>query len=134
MNNLKYNENYNPKKHSELYVIVDWCNNVITFGKKSMTLFDDLDLADDYLEKEITKLSKSDYEKEVIKDDYSNDYEKWFEETKGEYCIVKCKEIFTNKNIVHDPFGFHRAINWNIIGSELKPTKEKGYYEIKELT
>ena len=134
MNNLKYNENYNPKKHSELYVIVDWCNNVITFGKKSMTLFDDLDLADDYLEKEITKLSKSDYEKEVIKDDYSNDYEKWFEETKGEYCIVKCKEIFTNKNIVHDPFGFHRAINWNIIGSELKPTKEKDYYEIKELT
>lgn len=134
MNNLKYNENYNPKKHSELYVIVDWCNNVITFGKKSMTLFDDLDLADDYLEKEITKLSKSDYEKEVIKDDYSNDYEKWFEETKGEYCIVKCKEIFTNKNIVHDPFGFHRAINWDIIGSELKPTKEKGYYEIKELT
>ena len=134
MNNLKYNENYNPKKHSELYVIVDWCNNVITFGKKSITLFDDLDLADDYLEKEITKLSKSDYEKEVIKDDYSNDYEKWFEETKGEYCIVKCKEIFTNKNIVHDPFGFHRAINWDIIGSELKPTKEKGYYEIKELT
>ena len=134
MNNLKYNENYNPKKHSELYVIVDWCNNVITFGKKSMTLFDDLDLADDYLEKEITKLSKSDYEKEVIKDDYSNDYEKWFEETKGEYCIVKCKEIFTNKNIVHDPFGFHRAINWDIIGSELKPTKEKDYYEIKELT
>ena len=134
MYNLKYNENYNPKKHSELYVIVDWCNNVITFGKKSMTLFDDLDLADDYLEKEITKLSKSDYEKEVIKDDYSNDYEKWFEETKGEYCIVKCKEIFTNKNIVHDPFGFHRAINWDIIGSELKPTKEKGYYEIKELT
>ena len=134
MNNLKYNENYNPKKHSELYVIVDWCNNVITFGKKSMTLFDDLDLADDYLEKEITKLSKSDYEKEVIKDDYSNDYEKWFEETKGEYCIVKCKEIFTNKNIVHDPFGFYRAINWDMIGSELKPTKEKGYYEIKELT
>ena len=131
---MKYNANYNPKKHSELYVIVDWCNNVITFGKKSMTLFDDLDLADDYLEKEITKLSKSDYEKEVIKDDYSNDYEKWFEETKGEYCIVKCKEIFTNKNIVHDPFGFHRAINWDIIGSELKPTKEKGYYEIKELT
>ena len=134
MNNLKYNENYNPKKHSELYVIVDWCNEIITFGKKSMTLFDDLDLADDYLEKEITKLSKSDYEKEVIKDDYSNDYEKWFEETKGEYCIVKCKEIFTNKNIVHDPFGFHRAINWDIIGSELKPTKEKDYYEIKELT
>ena len=134
MNNLKYNENYNPKKHSELYVIVDWCHNVITFGKKSMTLFDDLDLADDYLEKEITKLSKSDYEKEVIKDDYSNDYEKWFEETKGEYCIVKCKEIFTNKNIVHDPFGFHRAINWDMIGSELKPTKEKDYYEIKELT
>ena len=134
MNNLKYNENYNPKKHSELYVIVDWCNEIITFGKKSMTLFDDLDLADDYLEKEITKLSKSDYEKEVIKDDYSNDYEKWFEESKGEYCIVKCKEIFTNKNIVHDPFGFHRAINWDIIGSELKPTKEKGYYEIKELT
>ena len=93
-----------------------------------------LETLHDYLEKEITKLSKSDYEKEVIKDDYSNDYEKWFEETKGEYCIVKCKEIFTNKNIVHDPFGFHRAINWNIIGSELKPTKEKGYYEIKELT
>ena len=127
---MKYNANYNPKKHSELYVIVDWCNNVITFGKKSMTLFDDLDLADDYLEKEIIKLSKSDYEKSIIKDDYNNDFKKYFEDTKYEYSIIKCKEILTNKNIVYDPFGFNRAINWNMLGSEIKPTKEKKYYEI----
>ena len=49
-------------------------------------------------------------------------------------CSKKCMEIFRNKNIGHDRFGFYRAINWDMIGSELKPTKEKDYYEIKELT
>ena len=134
MNNLKYNENYNPKKHSELYVIVDWCNEIITFGKKSIKLFDDFSSCDDYLDQQITKMSRSEFGKFEIKDDYNNDYEKWYDEIKGEYYIVKCKEIFTNKNIVHDPFGFYRAINWDMIGSELKPTKEKDYYELKELT
>jgi len=106
---MKYNPNYEQKKHAEKYIILDWACNVITFNKKSIKLFDDVITADDYLDEQIVKNSKSKYEKSIIKDDYNNNFEKYFEDTKGEYHIDKCKNVFTN--YVCDPFGFANAIN-----------------------
>ena len=54
-------------------------------------------------------MSKLKDEKEIIKNDYNNNFDAWFYDTKNEYQIKQCKEIFTN--YICDPFGFSQAIN-----------------------
>jgi len=71
---MKYNSSYNAKKHAEKYIILDWAGNVKTFNKKSsIKLFDDLLDADDYLDEQVYKMSKSKDEKEIIKSLHSGD-------------------------------------------------------------
>ena len=107
---MRYNPTYNAEKHAEKYIILDWAGNVKTFNKNSsIKLFDDLLDADDYLDEQIYKMSKTNEEKEIIKNDYNNNFDSWFYDTKNEYQIKQCKEIFTN--YICDPFGFSQAIN-----------------------
>ena len=93
---MTFNAYYEEKEHGEKYIILDWSYNIITFDEKNIKSFNDLLLADSFLDQQIDKLSKSEYEKQILKDDYNNNYEKYFEQTKGEYIIEKCKNIFTN--------------------------------------
>ena len=105
-----YKSNYNVKKHAEKYIILDWAGNVKTFNKNSsIKLFDDLLDADDYLDEQVYKMSETNEEKEIIKNDYNNNFDSWFYDTKNEYQILKCKNVFTN--YICDPFGFSQAIN-----------------------
>ena len=107
---MRYNSTYDVEKHGEKYIILDWAGNVKTFNKKSsIKLFDDLLDADDYLDQQVYKISKSKDEKEIIKNDYNNNFDDWFFDTKNEYQIKQCKDIFTN--YICDPFGFSQAIN-----------------------
>jgi len=107
---MRYKPNYNAKKHGEKYIILDWAGNVKTFNKKSsIKLFDDLLDADQYLDEQMDRMSKSIEEQEIIKNDYNNNFDKWFEDTRGEFYILKCKNVFTN--YICDPFGFSQAIN-----------------------
>lgn len=106
---MKYNSSYNVKKHAEKYMILDWAGNIKTFGKKNIIAFDTIEDADEYLDQQILKLSKSKEEKQIIKDDFKNDFEEYFYITKNEFKIKKCKEVFSN--YICDPFGFSQAIN-----------------------
>jgi hypothetical protein len=105
---MTFNAYYEEKEHGEKYIILDWAYNIITFDEKNIKSFNDLLLADSFLDKQIDKLSKSEYEKQILKDDYNNNYEKYFEEIKGEYIIEKCKNIFTNN---YCGSSFSRKIN-----------------------
>ena len=105
---MKFNAYYEEKEHAEKYIILDWAYNIITFGEKNIKSFNNLSLADSFLDQQIAKLSKSEYEKQILKNDYNNNYEKYFEETKGEYIIEKCKNIFTNN---YSGSSFSRQIN-----------------------
>ncbi|MEK9820509.1 MAG: hypothetical protein VW443_13080 [Pseudomonadales bacterium] len=104
-----YKPNYNSKKHAEKFIILDWAGNVITFNKKNIIAFNDIEDADEYLDNELFKLSKTKEEKQILKDDYNNNYEDWLYDTKDQYQIKQCKEVFTN--YICDPFGFSQAIN-----------------------
>jgi hypothetical protein len=104
-----YKSNYNAEKHAEKYIILDWAGNIKTFNRKNIIAFDTMEDADQYLDKQIYKLSKSKEEKQIIKDDFKNDFEEYFYITKNEFQIKQCKEIFTN--YICDPFGFSQAIN-----------------------
>jgi hypothetical protein len=106
---MKYNSTYNAKKHGKKYIILHWSGQIINFGKKSIIIFDDLLDADQYLDEQMDKMSKSIEEEEIIKNDYNNNFDKWFEDTRGEFYILKCKNVFTN--YICDPFGFSKAIN-----------------------
>ncbi len=76
---MRYNSTYNAEKHGEKYIILDWAGNVKTFNKKSfIKLFDDLLDADDYLDEQIYKMSKTKDEKEIIKNKYNNNFDDWF--------------------------------------------------------
>lgn len=104
-----YKPNYNAEKHAEKYIILDWSGKIVNLGKKSIIVFDTFEDADQYLDQQIYKLSKSKEEKQIIKDDFKNDFEEYFYITKNEFQIKQCKEIFTN--YICDPFGFSQAIN-----------------------
>tara|TARA_A100001201_G_scaffold124553_1_gene108650 strand:- start:30 stop:353 length:324 start_codon:yes stop_codon:yes gene_type:complete len=104
-----YKPNYNAEKHAEKYIILDWVGNIKTFSKKNIIAFDTIQDADDYLDNQVYKMSKLKDEKEIIKNDYNNNFDAWFYDTKNEYQIKQCKEIFTN--YICDPFGFSQAIN-----------------------
>tara|TARA_B100001250_G_scaffold113869_1_gene96270 strand:+ start:1621 stop:1944 length:324 start_codon:yes stop_codon:yes gene_type:complete len=106
---MRYKPNYNAKKHGEKYIILDWAGNIVNFGKKSIIIFDDLLDADQYLDEQMDKMSKLKDEQEIIKNDYNNNFDKWFEDTRNEFYILKCKNVFTN--YICDPFGFTKAIN-----------------------
>lgn len=107
---MEYNSSYNAEKHAEKYIILDWAGNVKTFNNKSsIKLFDDLLDADDYLDEQVYKMSKLKDEKEIIKNDYNNNFDDWFFDTKNEFQILKCKNVFTN--YICDSFGFSQAIN-----------------------
>jgi len=104
-----YKPNYNAEKHAEKYIILDWAGNIKTFNKKNIIVFDSIEDADNYLDDQVYKMSKSKDEKEIIKNDYNNIFDDWFFDTKNEFQIKQCKEIFTN--YICDPFGFSQAIN-----------------------
>lgn len=106
---MRYNPTYNTKKHAKKYIILDWSGKIVNFGKKSIIVFDTFEDANQYLDQQIYKLSKSKEEKQIIKDDFKNDFEEYFYITKDEFQIKQCKEIFTN--YICDPFGFSQAIN-----------------------
>ena len=107
---MRYNPTYNAEKHGEKYIILDWAGNVKTFNKKSsIKLFDDVLTADDYLDNQVYKMSKSKDELEIIKNDYNNNFDSWFYDTKDEFQILKCKDVYTS--YICDPFGFSQAIN-----------------------
>ena len=91
-----FNAYFNEKEHGEKYIILDWAYNIITFGKKNIKSFNNLAACDDYLTEQLHKLSRSEHEQQTIKNDYNNNYEKYFDETKGEYIIEKCKNVFTD--------------------------------------
>jgi len=105
---MRYNSTYNAEKHGEKYIILDWAGNNPCFNKKTI-VFDSIENADNYLDEQIHKMSKSKDEKEIIKNDYNNNFDSWFYDTKDEFQILKCKDVFTN--YVCDPFGFSQAIN-----------------------
>lgn len=106
---MKYNSSYNAEQQAEKYIILDWVGNVKTFNKKNIIAFDTIQDADDYLDEQVYKMSKSKDEQEIIKNDYNNNFDDWFYDTKNEFQIKQCKEIFTN--YICDPFGFSQAIN-----------------------
>tara|TARA_R110002074_G_scaffold78639_1_gene177900 strand:+ start:1815 stop:2135 length:321 start_codon:yes stop_codon:yes gene_type:complete len=105
---MKYNPNYEQKKHAEKYIILDWAGNNPCFNNKTI-VFDTIENADNYLDEQVYKMSKSKDEKEIIKNDYDNNFDSWFYDTKDEFQILKCKNVFTN--YICDPFGFANAIN-----------------------
>jgi len=106
---MRYNSSYNAKKHAEKYIILDWAGNIKTFEKKNIIAFDTIEDAEEYLDNQLYKLSKTKEEKQILKDDYNNNYEDWLFDTKNEYEVKKCKEVFSN--YICDPFGFSQAIN-----------------------
>ena len=106
---MRYNSTYNAKKHGEKYIILDWSGKIVNFGKKSIIVFDNFEDADQYLDEQMDKMSKSIEEQEIIKNDYNNNFDKLFEDTRGEFNILKCKNVFSN--YICDPFGFTQAIN-----------------------
>ena len=106
---MRYNPTYNAKKHAKKYIILDWSGKIVNFGKKSIIVFDTFEDADNYLDDQVYKMSKSKDEKEIIKNDYNNNFDSWFYDTKDEFQILKCKDVFTN--YICDPFGFTQAIN-----------------------
>lgn len=105
---MRYNPTYNAEKHGEKYIILDWGGNNPYFNKKTI-VFDSIEDADNYLDNQVYKMSKSKDEKEIIKNDYNNNFDDWFYDTKDEFQILKCKDVFTN--YICDPFGFSQAIN-----------------------
>ncbi len=106
---MRYKPNYNAKKHGKKYIILDWAGNIKTFNRKNIIAFDNIGDADDFLDDQVYKMSKSIDEQEIIKNDYNNNFDDWFCDTKNEYQILKCKDVFTN--YICDPFGFTKAIN-----------------------
>jgi hypothetical protein len=106
---MKYNSSYNAEKHAEKYIILDWYGNIKKFNRKNIIAFDTMEDADQYLDDQVYKMSKTNEEKEIIKNDYNNNFDSWFYDTKDEFEIKQCKEIFTN--YICDPFGFSQAIN-----------------------
>ncbi len=106
---MKYNSSYNAKKHAEKYIIINWSGKIVNFGKKSIIVFNTFEDADQYLDDQVYKMSKLKDEQEIIKNDYNNNFDSWFYDTKDEFQIKQCKEIFTN--YICDPFGFTQAIN-----------------------
>ena len=67
---MRYNPTYNAEKHGEKYIILDWAGNVKTFNKKSsIKLFDDVLTADDYLDNQVYKMSKSKDEQEKLREE-----------------------------------------------------------------
>lgn len=106
---MKYNSSYNAEKHAEKYIILDWAGNIKKFNRKNIIAFDTMEDADQYLDDQVYKMSKTNEEKEIIKNDYNNNFDSWFYDTKDEFEIKQCKEIFTN--YICDPFGFSQAIN-----------------------
>ena len=105
---MRYNPTYNAKKHAEKYIILDWAGNNPYFNNKTI-VFDSIEDADNYLDDQVYKMSKSKDEKEIIKNDYNNNFDDWFFDTKDEFQILKCKDVFSN--YICDPFGFSQAIN-----------------------
>jgi len=105
---MRYNSTYNAKKHAEKYIILDWSGNNPYFNNKTI-VFDTIEDADNYLDDQVYKMSKSKDEKEIIKNDYNNNFDDWFFDTKDEFQILKCKDVFSN--YICDPFGFSQAIN-----------------------
>ena len=105
---MRYNPTYNAEKHGEKYIILDWAGNNPYFNNKTI-VFDTIESADNYLDDQVYKMSKSKDEQEIIKNDYNNNFDSWFYDTKDEFQILKCKDVFTN--YICDPFGFSQAIN-----------------------
>jgi len=105
---MRYNSTYNAEKHAEKYIILDWAGNNPYFNNKTI-VFDTIESADNYLDDQVYKMSKSKDEQEIIKNDYNNNFDSWFYDTKDEFQILKCKDVFTN--YICDPFGFSQAIN-----------------------
>ena len=105
---MRYNSTYDVEKHGEKYIILDWAGNNPYFNNKTI-VFNTIEQADDYLDEQVNEMSKSKDEKEIIKNDYNNNFDNWFFDTKNEYQIKQCKDIFTN--YICDPFGFSQAIN-----------------------
>ena len=105
---MKYNPTYNAEKHGEKYIILDWAGNNPYFNNKTI-VFDTIESADNYLDDQVYKMSKSKDEQEIIKNDYNNNFDSWFYDTKDEFQILKCKDVFTS--YICDPFGFSQAIN-----------------------
>tara|TARA_R100000654_G_scaffold38000_1_gene63633 strand:- start:581 stop:901 length:321 start_codon:yes stop_codon:yes gene_type:complete len=105
---MRYNSTYDVEKHGEKYIILDWAGNNPYFNNKTI-VFNTIEQADDYLDEQVNEMSKSKDEKEIIKNDYNNNFDNWFFDTKNEYQILKCKNVFTN--YICDPFGFSQAIN-----------------------